>query len=116
MESWNELNSGNKSPLKFEGTASGLALPVQEAELGGNAWQIEGLFSVVLANSQEERYRGSLQLAQDSIGTAYILRQYNMQTFFFPVYSISASLLYYCHQYLNIPRPLLFNNKKRNPI
>lgn len=37
---------------------------VQEAELGGDALQIEGLFSVVLANSQEERYRGSLQLAQ----------------------------------------------------
>lgn len=28
------LNSGNKSPLKFEGSARGLAFLVQEAELG----------------------------------------------------------------------------------
>ena len=46
------------------------SLLVQEAELGGNAWQIDEFFSVVSADSQEERYRGILQLAEDDTGSS----------------------------------------------
>lgn len=46
---------------------------------------------------------------------ACILRQYNQQPLFFPVYSTPPSPLDCSHQYLNIIWLLLSNNKKRSP-